>query len=192
MSFWNLSNNEAANTGDTEYEQETGNLAPIPDGSSVLASIDEAKWDMTRNRDAEFISLRWTVSEPAQFANRKIFQKLWVTDSDPNVKDEEKAAKKRDKALRMLAAIDANCGGKLSKKAGRPTNDDLTLCLTNRLMVIKCMVWEITGMDGSTNSGNWIAAVAPKSKGIEVREAKAAPKPAPARGVRLEDDEVPF
>ena len=190
MGFWDLSDGESANTGEKEYEQETGNLSPIPDGSSVLALIDEAKWNETRDEQAEHISLRWSVIEPAEFANRKVFQKLWVTDDDPNAKDAEKAAKKRDKAKRMLGAIDANCGGKLGPKArptGKPfTDDDLALALTNRPMIIKCMVWEM-----GDNSGNWIAAVSPKSKGVSMAETKApAKKAAPVSDV--DDDDVPF
>lgn len=191
MGFWDLSDGETANTGEKEYEQETGNLDPIPDGSSVLAIIDEAKWQETRDRDAEFISLRWSVMEPAEYVNRKVFQKLWVTDDDPNAKDAEKAAKKRDKAKRMLAAIDANAGGKLSKVPRRPSDDDLALALTNRPMIIKCMVWEMKGSDGTMNSGNWIAAVSPKAKGVSMTEAKAlARKAAPVPDV--DDDDVPF
>jgi len=186
MSFWDLSDGETAATGEKEYEQATGNLDPIPDGSSVMAIIDEAKWSETRDRDAEFISLRWSVMEPAEFANRKVFQKLWVTDDDPNTSDAAKMEKKRDKAKRMLAAIDANCGGKLAKKAARPTDDDLALALTNRPMIIKCMVWEM-----GDNSGNWIAAVSPKAKGVSVAETKApAKKAAPVSDV--DDDDVPF
>lgn len=176
MSFWNLSDGESAATGEKEYEQPSGNLDPIPDGSSVMAIIDEAKWNETRDERAEHISLRWSVMEPAEFANRKIFQKLWVTDDDPNTKDADKMEKKRDKAKRMLAAIDANCGGKLARKAARPNDDDLALALTNKAMVIKCMVWEMKGSDGNMNSGNWIAAVSPKSKGVDVKAAKVAPK----------------
>jgi len=194
MSFWDLSDGETAATGEKEYEQATGNLDPIPDGSSVMAIIDEAKWSETRDRDAEFISLRWSVMEPAEFANRKIFQKLWVTDDDPNTSDAAKMEKKRDKAKRMLAAIDANCGGKLAKKAARPTDDDLALALTNKPMVIKCMVWEMKGTDGTMNSGNWIAAVAPRTKGIDVKAAKEpARKAEPAKSAFDDlDDDVPF
>lgn len=195
MSFWDLSDGESAATGEKEYEQATGNLEPIPDGSSVLAIIDEAKWGETRDRDAEFISLRWSVTGPEEYINRKVFQKLWVTDDDPNTTDADKMAKKRDKAKRMLAAIDANCGGKLARKAARPTDDDLALALTNKPMVIKCMVWEMKGTDGTMNSGNWIAAVAPRSKGVDVKAAKEpAAKSAPAAssfGDDLDDD-VPF
>jgi len=191
MGFWDLSDGESANTGEKEYEQETGNLSPIPDGSSVLALIDEAKWNETRDEQAEHISLRWSVIEPAEFANRKVFQKLWVTDDDPNVKDAAKMEKKRDKAKRMLAAIDANCGGKLAKKAARPTDDDLALALTNRPMIIRCQTWEMKATDGSIKRGTWIAAVSPKSKGVSVAETKApAKKAAPVSDV--DDDDVPF
>ena len=195
MGFWDLSDGETANTGEKEYEQETGNLDPIPDGSSVMAIIDEAKWQETRDRDAEFISLRWSVMEPAEYANRKVFQKLWVTDDDPNAKDADKAAKKRDKAKRMLAAIDANAGGKLSKVPRRPSDDDLALALTNRPMIIKCMVWEM-----GDNKGNWIAAVSPKSKGVDVKAAKVATGGGgkSMSGTRnviaddVDDDDIPF
>lgn len=188
MGFWDLSDGESAATGEKEYEQETGNLDPIPDGSSVLAIIDEAKWAETREEQAEYVSLRWLVMEPAEYANRKVLQKLWVSDDDPNVSDEAKMAKKRDKAKKMLAAIDANCGGKLAKNARRPNDDDLSLALTNRPMIIKCMVWEM-----GDNKGNWIAAVSPKSKGVDVKAAKpvaATKKPAPIADV--DDPDIPF
>lgn len=190
MSFWDLSDGETAATGEKEYEQPSGNLEPIPDGSSVMAIIDEAKWSETQNENAEYISLRWSVTGPEEYINRKVFQKLWVTDDDPNTKDADKMEKKRDKAKRMLAAIDANCGGKLARKAARPNDDDLALALTNKAMVIKCMVWEM-----GDNKGNWIAAVSPKSKGVSVVAAKAPAakpsSPASSFGDDLDDD-IPF
>lgn len=190
MSFWDLSDGETAATGEKEYEQPSGNLEPIPDGSSVMAIIDEAKWSETQNENAEYISLRWSVTGPEEYMNRKVFQKLWVTDDDPNTKDAGKMEKKRDKAKRMLAAIDANCGGKLARKAARPNDDDLALALTNKAMVIKCMVWEMKGTDGTMNSGNWISMVAPKSKGISVSMQSQKPKPSPISDI--DDEDVPF
>lgn len=193
MSFWDLSDGDSAATGEKEYEQETGNLDPIPDGSSVLAIIDEAKWNETRDEHAEYVSLRWSVMEPQEYRNRKVFQKLWVTDDDPNVSDAAKMDKKRDKAKRMLAAIDANAGGKLARNARRPSDDDLALALTNKPMIIKCMIWEMKGSDGQMNSGNWIAAVSPKTKGVDVKEAKApARKPAATTRDDVDDDDIPF
>ncbi len=198
MSFWDLSDGENAVTGEKEYEQETGNLSPIPDGSTVIAIIDEAKWDQTREERAEFISLRWSVLEPAEYGNRKIYQKLWVTDDDPRTADPAKMAKKRDKAKKMLATVDANAGGKLARNARQPSSDDLTLALSNKPMAIKCMVWEIEGATG-TATGNWIAGVFPKAKGVSIPEGAEPTRKAPpvrqqeqrGRGGVLDDD-VPF
>jgi len=196
MSFWDLSDGESAATGEKEFETPTGNLEPIPNESNVLAHVDKAEWAFTQNENAEYISLRWSVDGPEPYINRKIFQKLWVTEDDPNAKSADKAKDKRDKAKRMLAAIDANCGGKLAKTPRKPSNDDLAIALQDKQMVIKCMVWEMVGRDGSPNSGNWIAAVFPKSKGTNVAASAAvAPvKPAkPAAPVDDDDDsDIPF
>jgi hypothetical protein len=194
MSFWDLSDgSNAAQNAETEYEIPGGNLDPIPDGSSVLALIDEAKWDA--KDEADHISLRWSVLSPDEYKNRKVFQKLWVTDDDPMANDADKAAKKRDKARRMLAAIDANAGGQLAK-GGQPTDDTMTAALCNKPMVIKCMVWSMPDRErpGEVIEGNWIAAVAPSSKGIDVKPAKPkAPTPAGgAGGADLGGDDIPF
>lgn len=199
MSFWDLTDgSNAADNKQTEYEiPGGGNLDPIPDGSSVLAMIDEAKWDS--KDDAEFVSLRWTVLSPDEYKNRKVFHKLWVTDDDPGAKDADKAAKKRDKARRMLAAIDANAGGKLTAKEGKPTDESLTGCLTNKPMIIRVAVWSIKSREtGEDISGNWVQAVAPKSAGIDVKE--AAPKKSSdaassvgyGGGGSDMDDQIPF
>jgi len=196
MSFWDLSDGaNAADEKSTEYEVPGGgNFDPIPDGSSVLAMIDEAKWD--EKDHASFVSLRWTVLSPDEYKNRKVYHKLWVTDDDPNAKDADKAAKKRDKARRMLAAIDANAGGKLTTKPGVPTDETLTACLTNKPMIVRLAVWEMPDREkpGEFISGNWVQAVAPKSKGIDVKDApppKAKPQ-ASSLGAGSLDDEIPF
>ncbi len=192
MGFWNTSDGgNVANTG-TEYEVATS-MEPIPEGSSVLAMIDEAKWDVTPNGD-QYVSLRWSVLAPEAFKNRKVFHKLWVTDHDPNTKDHAKAVAKTDKHRKMLAAIDANAGGKLTAKDDKPTTDDLAMALQNKTMVITLGVWE---SNTGGNGGNWVMAVAPKTKELKVGTAKAA-KPRPAASgsgggsSRIDDDEIPF
>lgn len=172
MSFWNLSDGEDAKETGNSFETGGGNMEPIPDGSSVLASIDDAKWDEDRE-GFEYLSLRWTVAKPEQFANRKVFHKLWVTDDKPKQKDPEKT---RDKAKRMLAAIDSNAGGKLARKNGKPTSDELALALMGKPMVIRLQVWD---MEGKT--GNWVASVSPKDHELKVGETKAAPRAAANR-----------
>lgn len=166
MSFWNL---EETSTG--EFEVGGGDIQPIPADTQCLASIDEAKWDNDRDGNS-YVSLRWNVLQPAEYKNRKVFQKLWVRDDDPRAKD---AAKKRDKAIRMLAAIDQNAGGKLRAAGVEPTDESLGLGLVNKPMLIKIMQWKITDeVTGETKAGNWIGAVSPRSK-TAAPAAKAAP-----------------
>lgn len=194
MSFWTLSDGEEATSTGTNYEiPGGGNFEPIPDGSSVLAIIDEAKWAENKDGD-EYLSLRWEIMEPAQYAKRKIFQKLWVTDADPSVKDEAKAKAKRDKAKRMLSAIDANAGGKLARSEVRPTDDKLATCLCGKPMVITLMVWEINnpGDPRGGASGNWVSAVAPKSAGVSVKDAAPKATKSQGRAAAVDDDEIPF
>ncbi len=194
MGFWNLSDGEdAAKTG-AEYEIPGGNMDPIPAGSSVLAMIDEAKWDHTQNDAEEYISLRWTVLAPEEYKNRKVFHKLWVTDHDPNAKDHAKAVAKTDKARKMLAAIDANAGGKLTAKDARPLDDDLARALQDRPMVITLMTWESNTGGGG---GNWVSAVAPKNKPLKIGDKVPAKKSGGNpldfnRRDTVADDEIPF
>lgn len=200
--FWNLSDGEdvkeTAGTG--EFDAGGGNLLPIPGETSVLAAIDEAKWDKTQDGD-RFISLRWNVLAPDDYKGRKVFQKLWVLDADPRAKA-DKVAAKRDKAKKMLGAIDTNCGGKLLAKGVMPTDESLTACLTQKPMVTKVMIWEMRDkMTGDMARGNWIGAVAPKSapqssaeeiaKGQAELERRVSGSRAAAIG-DLGGDELPF
>lgn len=196
MSFWNLSDGEDVKSNSNgEFDAGGGRIEVIPDGTSVLAAIDEAKWERTQDQD-RYISLRWTVLAPEEFKNRKVFQKLWVLDDEPRVKD---PAKKRDKAKRMLAAIDTNAGGKLLARNEMPTDESLTSCLTNKPMVVRVMVWEMEDRStGKINQGNWIGAVSPKSSPVSSPEeiaknaAASQPRQQAQRSSREMDDEIPF
>lgn len=183
MSFWKTSEGNAATMKSASFDAGGGNMAPIPDNTSALAMIDEARWDR-RNDGAEYISLRWTIVAPQTYANRKVFQKLWVSDADPSAKDPEK---KRDKALRMLAAIDTNAGGRLTQIDRRPSDTELATALSGKPMLIKIMQWSLEdSQTGEKKVGNWIAAVGPKG---DVPQAAA-----PARTVINTSDDlnIPF
>lgn len=196
MSFWSMSDGEDVKTNTTgEFDAGGGKIEVIPDGTSVLAYIEEAKWDRTQDGD-RFISLRWSVLAPEELKNRKVFQKLWVTDFDPKAKD---GIKKRDKAKRMLAAIDTNAGGKLLARDGEPTDEHLTSCLTMKQMVVRVMVWEMKDRaTGDVSSGNWIGAVSPKSSPVSsadeiAKKTEAAASRPKGGGSRSDmDDEIPF
>ena len=191
--FFSLSDGGSAVDTGTSYEAPSGDIEPIPDGSTLLAMISGAKWESPRDDSSvSYVQIEWTMLKPADYANRKIWQKLWVNDLDPSAKDDAKAKKKRDNARRMLAAIDANCGGRLAKlvannPGGVPDDDDLAIALC-RPMVIKVKVWEIK--DGAdVKSGNWIVSVAPKT--AEVAVIGGAPKKVAGK-VGFVDDEIPF
>lgn len=174
MSFWDL-DDELVSGGN--FEMGGGDIAPIPNDTTVLALIDEAKWDQDRESN-EYITLRWSVIAPEEYKNRKVFQKLWVKDDDPRAKDPEK---KREKAKRFLAAVDFNCGGKLVASGKAPTNESLMASLSGKPMQIKVMVWEMDGKEG-----NWVASVAPKAgSGGNAKKAKPA---AQLQG----DEDAPF
>jgi len=207
MSFWDLSDGKTA--ADTEKDFDVGgSMAPIPNNSDVLAIIDEVKWT-NKNRDDKnspaYIELRWSVMAPEAVKGRKVFHKIWATDFDPDVlskKGEGKAFEKRDKARRMLAAIDANAGGNLTRNGEQPTNETLTLHLSNKPMVIKLMVWSNRGSDGTDMAGNWVGAVSPSDKPLQIsNEPLPKTSQAPASGggggtygggSSADSDEIPF
>ena len=156
MSFWQKQDgSQVENT--SSFEMGGGDIKPIPNNTALIAAIEEAKWDSYEG--VSYISLKWRVMRPAEYANRVIFQKLKVF-SD----------KQGDKAKQMLAAIDANCGGKLAKLRDTPQDEDLMMSLIGKPVAIKVQVWEI-----NDKSGNWISAVSP-AKAQAPQQAPIAPQ----------------
>lgn len=195
--FWGLSDGSSAADTPKEYEVPSGNIEPIPNNSDVMALIDQAKW-VTKESGERLVELRWTIMAPESVKNRKVFHKLWVDSLDPNAKDNAKAMTKRDKARRMLAAIDANAGSNLTRLGTEPTDEQMMIHLANVPMVIKLMVWSMKGSDGSDMMGNWISAVKPKESPLNVSNEKlpvASAPPAPSGGSGnsdIDDDDIPF
>jgi len=183
MSFWDLNDGTKAESNNT-FELASGNLEPIPNDTTCIAAIEEAKWDSYQ--DDRYISLKWRVMQPDAYANRVVFHKIKVFGM-ANDKDPQATA---DKAKRMLAAIDANAGGKLMQVTGEPSDMDLMSALVGKMMATKMMVWEFKKPDtGEEMSGNWIAAVAP-AKGAEISRPEAKPAQEPVEH-NLTDD-IPF
>ena len=199
--IWGLSDGGSAAETGTEYEiPGGGNFDALPDGSKVLAMVEDAEWKEDADHN-EFLNLKWTVLKPEEVKNRKIFQKLWIKDFDPREKDEAKAEKKRDRARRLFAAIDANAGGKLAKKGGIPDADAIMLALVNKPMVIRLGLWEMEDRQNPSQvmSGNWIQAIGPKTGEIGLTEAKPRAQSARAgssqrqQNAAYDDDEdLPF
>lgn len=164
--FWNTSTGESAVTeATTSFDAGTGNdFEPIPAGTKVLAMPEAAKWRTVKDSVEEYVEITWVILKPEAYQNRKIFHKLWVRDLDPNAKDTDKAKAKKDKHLKLLAAIDANAGGRLAKLNAAPSDDNLSVALLNKPMVIGLGTWD----DAETKKpkGNWVMSVAPKGSEI--------------------------
>lgn len=171
MSFW-ATVEKTENLG--SFESAGGNFEPIPANTQVLAAPEEAKWDEYQGN--RYISIKWQVLGPKAFANRKIFQKLQVEDP-----------KKKEKALRMLAAIDANAGGKLMASGKEPTDDMLNKALCNKPMHLLLQVWEI-----DDKKGNWVSAVSPRGNAQPAAEAHKPTVKAEEPQVDDIDSDIPF
>lgn len=165
MSFFTLSTGEKAQSN-TSFEIQGGESKPIPAGSILLAVVTEAKWE--EYEGSWHIKLRWDVVGQ-DYNKRVIFQKIQVEQEDP---------KKRDKALMMLMAIDANTGGHLAKLKDKPTDQDLQKIL-NRKICIMVDVWKVKDAEtGEEKSGNWIKMIASIQEGKERLERMGGnPKP---------------
>lgn len=173
MSFWALTDGEnAAETG-KEYDAGGGNFDVIPKGTSVLAMVHDVSWKSVYQRDEQFVNVKWSVLKPEAYQNRVIFQKLFISDDDPNTPADKMNAK-RDKHKRLLMAIDANAKGKLAKMTSKPDDDDLALALTSAQMVLTLGVWDKDDNGTKVPGGNWVMKVAPKTAGVsEVEKPKA-------------------
>jgi len=189
MSFWKLSTGEDARKTDGTFEMGGGDLEPIPNETSVLAVIEEAKWD---NKDGNhFVSVRWSVLAPSEYKNRKIFQKLWIKDHDPRAKD---PVKKKDKAIKMFAAIDKNCGGKVMSSEEEPTDEKLGINFCGKSMIAVIMQWKMQNeQTGEEMKGNWVEKVTARTNG-ETVSTTTAPKVKVGKSFTSEppEEDVPF
>jgi hypothetical protein len=191
--FWDTTEGESATSNGGSFDAGGGAMEPIPGKTQCLAAIDEVSWDVmgefSDDQGEDYIKVRWSVLAPAEYKNRKVFQKVRVLSTD---------SKKSDKAKRMLAAIDANAGGKLSKVNDLPTDEQLIKALCNKPMVIMLQLWEMKGDSGEIRSGNWVSAVSPRAAQGAAKVLDPDPEPAPAKKTKPPtnfdnfDDDVPF
>jgi hypothetical protein len=173
MGFWNLSDGKAVESK-SEFEL-GGGFEVIPDGSRVLAAVEECKDDQWEGE--RFFNLKWRILD-GEYKNRIIFQKLKVFSSKE---------KQRDNAITMLAAIDANAGGKLMASGKEPTDFAIASALANRPMILLLRVWE---SEDKQKTGNYVAGVFGR------QQTKAAPAPkqsSPSNEPPMDfDDDIPF
>lgn len=199
MSFWDLSDGEKVDNTSAEYEAAGGSFEPFPNNTDLMAFIDEIKWVDNKEEygGGRYINYRIQVVKPEAYKNRKSYFKLWVDPSRPNPSKKDPVAQKKqcDKDKRMLGAIAVNAGGGLMNVQGVPTDEDLARELTQKMMVFKLGYYEFQRDDGQMQSGNYVMAVSPKSKGVD-ETVKPSPKPVQqsqtSGGYSVDDDEIPF
>jgi len=136
-----------------KFEIAGGELEPIPAKTQALAYIEDIKW--TDYEGDEYINVQWKILKPTEYKGRVIFQKIKVRETDD---------KKREKAIRMLMAIDHNAKGGLVELGIEPTTEQLKAKLTNKPMIIMLQVWQMEdAQTGELKKGNWVSAVAPRN-----------------------------
>lgn len=183
--FWNDGKEVVQGAEEIELPSGGGGLLPIPERTQVKICIAEAKWDTT-DGDGTFISLKHQVLAPACYKNRVVFQKIHVNPVDgtnnSKLTDDERQ-KKRSKALKMLAVIDTNAGGKLCQSTERPTDVKLQSNLVGKQMMMMLGEYCFDTKDGQKipnpidyMRGNWVMKVAPKARFVEmsIEEQEAA------------------
>lgn len=185
MSWFTTSTGEDVSKAGGSFESAGGGakFEPIPDGTTAVAFIEDAKWENALNGE-EIINVRWSIVSPGEYSNRKIFHKLWVEDLDTQTvarNGEQKAIEKRDRNKRMFVAIDTNAGGKIVASQKKPTDESMSEHWVNKMMQIKIGLIESKRDDGTMNRTNWIMSVSPKGGSSTAKPTKV-----------LLDDEAPF
>lgn len=175
--FWEVEGEKIQAASNIEVEGGGLNGLPIPAGTQVKVAIADVKWE-TSDDEGTYINIKHQVLQPLCYKGRVFFQKLHVRchqfkDAKRNASlTPEKLIQKRAKALRMLAVIDTNAGGKLLQSPDMPTDAKLQQCLAGKTMAVTVEVWEIdTDKQGQKlpnpadwARGNWVKAVAPKEE----------------------------
>lgn len=188
-SFWSTGDgDDIRDKVDVDKDLETGGgFEPLPDKTKVLALITEAGIDEDKDGNRRAFATMEIV-KPEAYARRKLFPRFWVFDDNPNAADK---AKKRQNDLMRFTKLDAACGGKLARKDGVPTSDDISLAFTNKQVIVHVML--MTPKDGG-EPFNWYSDY--WSRGSkEISEVKAAPKSSTKRQAfddDLDGDDVPF
>lgn len=167
MSFF-----DGINTQESEFELGGGGFPPIEKDTRVLAvcesAVNESGEDFDTKEPTRYINLKWRISQPVQYQNRIIWQKLHVYDP-----------KRADRHRSMLSAIAANAGGGLftaMKNANESEPSDASLTqLTNIPMVLLLDVWN--DRETGQPAGNWVKAVSPRKS--QQQQAAAPQQPAP-------------
>ena len=172
-------------TGD--YEQKGGGTL-IPEGTRVLATIEEIKTQTFDGSTHESLNLKWRIEEPEEYNNRVFYQTIKVNGTDPlsQYYNKDKQDAQIKDAFRMLSAIDKNAGGNISKLMRKPTDAELTQHIVGAKMWVNLGVYNNKQITRKVSAFTDIDA--PSKQAVNA----TAPK-TPANQVGADDvDDIPF
>lgn len=117
---------EEENAG--EYKQAGGGAyTPMPEGTRVLQTLEEIKFQSFQGSDHETLNLKWRVDGPEEFKGRVYYQTIYINGSDPTgpYYDKDKQDKNIADARRMVLAIDYHAGKHIAALKREPTEEEL-------------------------------------------------------------------
>lgn len=187
MSFWSVDGEDVRDKAEDDLPVNS-NFDPLPDKTKVLAVITEAG---TKERDGNrYAYAVMEIVKPEGYAKRKLFPSYWVFDDNPNAED---AAKKRKNDLKRFTRLDLACGGKLVRKDGIPTGDDIAMAFTNKQVIVNVML--MVPKESDKEPFNWYSDYWPKGA-KELSEAVVQPASGGGGSKRPpvddDDDDIPF
>lgn len=172
-------------TGD--YEQKGGGSV-IPEGTRVLATVEEIKTQTFDGSTHESLNLKWRVEEPDDYNNKVFYQKIKHNGEDPQSQyyDPAKQEKKIKDAQNMFAAIDANAGGHVKKLMRKPTDQELFN------YIVDAKMWVHMGVYNNKQIVRGVSAFRSIDEPSKQATNATAPK-TPANQVGDDDmDDIPF
>ncbi len=198
MSFWSVDGEDVRDKAEEDLPVNS-NFDPLPDKTKVLAVITEAG---TKERDGNrYAYAVMEIVKPEGYAKRKLFPSFWVFDDNPNAED---VAKKRKNDLKRFTRLDLACGGKLARKDGIPSGDDIAMAFTNKQVIVHVMLMtpKAGSLDRQGNQQepfNWYSDYWPKGA-KELSEAVVQPASGgggskarrPAADDDIDGDDIPF
>ena len=172
-------------TGD--YEQKGGGTL-IPEGTIVLASVEEIKTQTFKDSSHESLNLKWRVEEPEEYNNKVFYQTIKINGTDPlsQYYDEKKQDTQIKDAFRMLSAIDKNAGGNIGKLMRKPTDEELTK------YIVAAKMWVNLGVYNNKQIIRKVSAFLEVEEPSKQATNATAPK-TPENQVGADDvDDIPF
>lgn len=167
-----------------EYKQENA-YTPIPEGTRVLQTLEEIKFQSFQGSNHETLNLKWRIDGPEDFKGRVYYQTIYINGSDPtgHYYDKDKQDKNIADARRMVLAIDYHAGKHIAALKREPTEAELQKYLIAAQMMA---VLGVTKAGKQTVRG--ISGVDP-----DLLPKKASAPKTPANQVGFDDsDDIPF